>query len=501
MNKKITFILFKNNHTNTGDIMKTCSIWSDSVKDIPSKPLDKNINVDVLIIGGGITGLSVAYELINSNLKVALVERNTIGSGVTCNSTGKLTYLQEDVYTKICKTFNKEVAKTYLESQKFAINHVKEIIKTNNIECDFSEVSSYLFASKKKDIEKIKKEKQILEDLQIKVQEESNIPGERNIEYCISVSDTGEFNPVKYLVALKKFIQKNNIDIYENTNVVKISRDDDYIVNTEKYTIRAKKVVLALHYPYFLIPYFMPLKVHLEKSYLGAYASSKFLPISAITISKPTTSLRYVDSSKKYKICLNGSHILAVKYNNKDNFKKFLNEFGASPDYFWSNIDIITGDRLPLIGQIDDNLLLATGYNTWGMTNGILAGVIIKNQILNLKDEYASIFNPKRINKSIIISYPINIWSSVKTFIGTKVNKNRSWYQDNVYFTDKLGIYIDESGKKHIVYNKCPHLKCSLIFNEVEKTWDCPCHGSRFDLDGKVIKGPSNYNITYIKKD
>ena len=164
----------------------------------------------------------------------------------------------------------------------------------------------------------------------------------------------------------------------------------------------------------------------------------------------------------------------------------------------------MTYDLLPFIGFIDDNLLIGTGYNTWGMTNGFLAGWIISDLMLGNKNKYSSLFNPLRgINLGKVVNFPTILGSSAFSFAKSKLCKNKSWYSSNVKFEKRNGkdvaIYVDENKKEHIVYNKCPHLKCSLIFNEVEKTWDCPCHGSRFDLDGKCIEGPSNYDISYRK--
>lgn len=487
-------------HTNNGDVMKNKSIWLHDLNYQPNASLTENIDVDVLIIGGGITGLSVAYELINSNLKVCLVERNSIGHSTTGKSTGKLTFLQELIYSDLNKMYDFETSRKYNESQQFAIKHAKDIIYENKIDCFLEKVSSYVFTNIEKEIDKIKEEYDILKKMGIDVNATNKLPDKSDILLGISVNNTYVFHPLKYLIKLKDIITSNGIKIYENTNVLKIDKKDDFLVSTDTYQIKAKKIVLALHYPYFLFPYLMPLKVHLEKSYIAAYKVNDNKMFSAITSKKPTTSIRYTTLEKTYKICLNGSHNLSFDNNYSKKFNKLKKEFGDKPDYIWSNRDIITSDKLPLIGELDKNLYIGTGYNTWGITNGILAGVIIKDKILNKNNPYSELFNPKRSLKNKIINYPINICSSAISFMTSKINKNKSFYKSSVYFENGLGIYITKDGKKHIVYNKCPHLGCSLIFNEVEKTWDCPCHGSRFNIDGKVIDGPSNYDISYKRK-
>ena len=207
------------------------------------------------------------------------------------------------------------------------------------------------------------------------------------------------------------------------------------------------------------------------------------------------------DDDINYKIILYGSRNLAFKCNEKNNFNELKN-YISNYNYLWSNIDVMTGDYLPYIGEIKNNMFIATGYNTWGMTNSVLAGKVIRNLIINKEDKYSKIFNPKRNGGSCLFKA---IFSSGKSYFEEIFYSNKLWYSKNVSFekidNDDVGIYIDDNGIKHIVYNRCPHMKCGLIFNEEEKTWDCPCHGSRFDVDGHVIEGPSNYDICYKEKD
>lgn len=488
--------------------MKIYSIWNECKKNNYSK-LNENINCDVLIIGGGMSGISTAYHLKNSNLKVCLVEKNKITSGVSSRTTGKLTYLQGLIYSKLYDNYSLDVAKKYFESQKDAIKMVEKIIKDNNIDCDFTKQKSYLFANKKCDIEKVKKEKDILQKIEVNIKENEKLPINIDNFYNISVSDTAYFHPVKYLVKLAEICSNNGVNIYENTNIVDIRKDnEDIICYTDNYKINAKKVVIACYYPFFLFPFLFPLKGHLERSYLSATKVSDNKDVSGINVAKNTKSFRYhTDSVNNYLLFLSNSHNLAFKYNVKENFNELLLELqklNLTPDYIWSNEDIITNDYLPYIGELKENLYLETGYNTWGMTNGSIAGKIISDLILNKENKYSNLFDPKRIMPiSNIVSTTYDIFSSAKPFVENKVIKNKPFYSDRVIFTKKNGkniaIYIDTNNREHIVYNTCPHLKCSLNFNEVELTWDCPCHSSRFDIDGNCIKGPSCYSIKYKK--
>lgn len=484
--------------------MKEKSIWRDGFPNSSCPKLTKDIDVDVLIIGGGMTGISTAYHLSNTDLKVCLVEKNIIGCGVTSRTTGKLTYLQENIYSKLTTYVGKEKAKLYLDSQKDAIKMVIDIIKKEKISCNLDKVSSYVFTDNK--ITRLEKEKNILLDFGINVKDAEKLPSSESVDSSIYVEDTYVFHPLKYIYALKDICLDKGISIYEDTKVISMDKNDDgYMCKTKENTIKAKHVILALHYPYFLFPFFMPLKAHLEKSYVEAFKVEKNYGYSAITISKPTISIRYhSDNDKHYQLYLTNSHDLSTKHNEKENFGDLMKAKERNPEYMWSNKDIMTMDSVPYIGSLNDDntLLIGTGYNTWGMTNGSLAGKILSDIILEKENKYIELVNPKRgLNLGKVMNFPIVLGANVYSFTKTKLKKNKSWYFSNVRFEERdgkqVGIYVDENKKEHIVYNICPHLKCSLIFNEIEKTWDCPCHGSRFDLDGNCIEGPSNYNITY----
>lgn len=479
--------------------MNNKSIWDNFFDDSIFKPINKNIETDVAIIGGGITGLSIAYFLKSSNLDVCLFERNKIGAGITSKTTAKITYLEEGLISKIKNIYNKKVAYDYYSSQKHAINLLENIINENKIECDFKKVYSYYFATNQKDIQKIKEEETLIKSFNEDVRVVHNLPDGLKILYGITVPNTYIFNPIKYLNSIKNII-KNKINIYENSKVTKFDKIEDfYILKVNNFTVKAKYVVVSSHYPYFLFPYLMPLKCSLEKSYIGVFKTKEESNFSAISESNPVLSVRYLECNKdKYKLILTGSHNIINNLNEENNFKEICKK---EPDYIWSNIDIMTKDSMPYIGSISKNLFIATGYNTWGMTNGTLAGEIISDKILKRENEYAKLFNPKRHNNlNTIIKYPLYAIFSSYALINSKINKNKSWYK-NVTFKKingiNVGIYKDELGKNHIVKTNCPHLGCTLIFNSIEKTWDCPCHASRFDIDGNVISGPSNYDISF----
>ena len=486
--------------------MKNTSIWLDEIKKQKFRKLEKDIDVDVLIVGGGITGVSSAYHLNTGDLSVCLVEKNKLLEGVTSRTTGKLTYLQENIYSKLVNYHGKEKSKLYLDSQRDAIKLVKGIIDSNKIDCNLEKVKSYVFDYK--DIESVEDEINLLNEFGVDLKLSDVLPSGENINSSYFVDDTYVFHPLKYLCKLTVICVDRGIKFYEDTKIISIDEDDEvYVCKTDNNIIRAKYVVIAVHYPYFLFPFLMPFKSYLEKSYIEAFKVKKNYNFSAINISKPIVSTRfYENNGDVYQIFLTNSHNYCFKNDEEKNFEELFKSDERDTLYTWSNKDIMTNDLLPYIGRLNDsNILIGTGYNTWGMTNGSLAGKIISDIILDRKNRYIELFNPHRkLNLGSFLNFPVALFSSAYSFIKTKVSKNKEWYSDRVRFEKRngknVGIYVDDEGEEHIVYNLCPHMKCSLIFNEIEKTWDCPCHGSRFDIDGKSIEGPSNYDITYSEE-
>ncbi len=487
------------------------SIWQKDMGQINLDKLKDKMSTDVLIIGGGITGLSTAYNFINKKYNVILLEADKFFTGTTCKSTGKLTYLQDLKYQDIYNVYDFETAKLYYEAQKDGIRIAKRIINDENIDCDFIKTSAVTFTKDNKELKKFDKEEEILNLLGVKYY--TSIPQikDDDIKRMILVKNTYVFNPVKYLKGLLKAVKKsNNIKVYEDSRVIKIKKENNYyIAYANDQEVKAKKIVIACSYPFFTIPGFIPFKTYMEKSYITATKVDDQKNICGITSNFPTVSFRYhSDKKDNYFIYLNNSSKICDKLNYKKNYDECVKGAkditGKTPNYKWTNMDVMTNDFMPLVGRIsedDKNVFIATGYNTWGMTNGTVAGKIIYDLVSNKKNKYEKVFDPTRsMNIIKLKNFVVNTaMSNTKAYTFNLIKKNPSWYKNKACVTKidgkRVGIYFDKDGNKHIVSNICPHLKCFLTFNEVDKTWDCPCHGSRFDVDGNVVKGPSCYNI------
>ena len=476
-------------------LMKNKSIWLD-VKNKALKRVTKDLECDALVVGGGITGMSTLYQLRKNNVKALLIERNKCGEGVTARSTAKITYLQEKEYMNIRRFGKVDLAKGYLESQIAAVKELKRVIDKENILCDLKKSESLLFTNDEENKVKLLEEYNFLKESGVDAEFVEN--GE-NFKYAIKVSDTYMFHPVKYVIGLKNILQEY---VYENSKLEKISREDGvYKCYVNDHVIKCRHVVIATHYPYFILPLLFPFKNHVETSYVGAVKVREFKNINAINIDDETISYRYhQDDKNNYLIYLTNSMASPNIKSIKGNFENLKKKYNF--DYVWSNKDIITNDYLPLIGKLDeddDGVLLACGYNTWGMTNATLSSMILRDIILKRQNKHIELFRPDRLlswNK--VVRFFPDAYGSVKAILkSNKGNVNNSRVIYTKLDGKNVAIYKDENNKEHIVLNRCLHMKCGLVFNEVEKTWDCLCHGSRYDIDGKCIEGPSNHDITF----
>lgn len=486
--------------------MNIQSLWTKEVPYLAKFQTPKKLeDVDILIVGAGITGLTCAYFLKEQKQKIMLVDKGKFGMGVSSHTTAKLNYLQETVYQKIEKNYDLKTSKLYFQSQKDAIELVKSIIQKNKIDCDLEQVDSFLYTNKEQNFSKLEKEKNLLKSWDVKVRDIDSLPIKQiPVKKGIVVSDTYVFHPLKYLRGILKSIL-GKILCYEDVMVQNLILQEDktYFVETSKGSFHAKKVIITCHYPFFIQPKLFPLYNYMKKEFIQAAKISSSYHFTSINMDKNLESIRFYHD---YLIYGSNEQKLMDVANDKDGYQKsreeFLTYFKKEPEFTWMNQDIMMNDSLPWIGQIDKkqpNLYLGVGFQAWGMTGGTIAGKVLADILFNLDNPYISLFSPLRTMKPSFVPIVSNGWEYAKAYSKTYFRKNPSFYRSNVMVMKlngvDCGVYIDEKKEKHIVKNLCPHLLCKLVFNEEEKTWDCPCHGSRFTMDGDVLEGPSTYSI------
>ena len=463
------------------------SIWDYQKSNY--KYTKKNIDCDVLIIGGGMCGLNTLLMLLDSNKKIVLIDSNRIGSGITNKTTGKISVMQEYNYQNISK-ISKNLAYDYLNSQVYSVKKLVRLINKYKIPCDLNRNYSYLFTNFNENIKKIMNEKNFLDKV-LKCDIVNKLPNGYPCLYGIKSDHSFVFNPLKYINYIKDLC-KDKALIYEYTRALSISRKLDYfLVKTNKNKITAKQVIICTHYPIFVKKLFFPIVTSLTKEYVVCSKADKIYNSNMISNDDNVVSMRYY---KDYMIYASGDDLLGGKLNHKKNINKVINDFKRHFNYpikyTWYNYDITSTDYLPIIDEVEKGIFVATAFNKWGMTNSILAASIISDSIKGIKNKYSEMFSINR--KSLINSSCIkNMFDNVVTFFKPKKRNISYKYINGI----KYAVYTDTDGNQHKIIDKCPHLGCGLIFNEIDKTWDCPCHGSRYDIDGRVIHGPSNFSI------
>ena len=499
------------------------SYWVESTKQTNFPSLAKDISTDVLIIGGGITGILTAYMLSNSNLNITIVEADKMAMGATANTTAKITSQHDLLYDYLLNSFDFETAKGYLDSNEEAIKLVSQIIEKEKINCDFSYQDSYVYTCKKSNVQKIVDEVSSVTSLGLKAEYVTECPLPFNIEAGIKFPNQAQFHPRKYLLNLLSVLETKNINLFENSKVIDIKHVNNmYEVYTNKYKITTKYLVMASHYPIKNFPGMYFIKMYQDSSYaIGVELNQDVFDGMYISCDSPSYSFRNAIQSNGKKLLIVGgsghktgdsSCNIEDSYINLENYIKSIYP-KAKIKYKWMTEDCVSLDKIPYIGEFSNflpNMYVATGYKKWGMTTSHVAAKIISDKILNIENPYEKIYTATRLKPiknskefgnmlkqsaySLAINKltpPIISYSELTNDSGGVVNYNGK----------KLGIYKDNDGKKFAVLPYCKHLGCELSWNNLEKTWDCPCHGSRYDYTGKIITEPTTENLDTIDID
>lgn len=474
--------------------------------------------VDICIIGAGITGITCGYELSKLGYTVSIIEKNEIGSGTTGRTTGKITSQHDSFYNYLEESFSIDTAKKYLEANEKAINKIENRIKNENIECDFERLNSYIYTTKKEEINLLEKEFKTLEKLKYKCEYIKDLDLPFKIAGGICFKNQAQFHPIKYINGLAKYVKGKENKIYTHTIAKEIKKSDDkYIVKTDKFSISASYIIIASHYPFFKIKGLYSAKMYQSMSYLIALETKKQLPNGMyISVSNPNITIRRAKYNEKDVLLIGGGGNKTGKEVTYEEtygrLEKFAREYYPDAKILakWNAQDCVTLDKLPYIGQASKllpNVYVATGFKKWGMTLSSVAVDIIVDDIRGRENEYKDIFlssrmqpikNHEEMKNMLVDSSKALVINKLKEkdIVEKRIKKETG----GIIEIDgrKIGIYKDEKGEIYAVNPKCTHLGCLLVWNQVEKTWDCPCHGSRFDYKGKNIIEPAYDDLDII---
>lgn len=457
---------------------------------------------EVVVIGGGMAGILTAYELTKRGMDTIVLECKEIGQGSTAYTTAKITSLHGGIYSKLVSSFGKKKARQYYESQEAAIREFESIVKENHIECGFETTSHILYTQDER--EKLEKEYECMKELGISADYVTSSPLPFAIQGGIVFKNQAKFHPLEFLYKLSK-----QLKVYTKCKVTRIDSDGTVWVDHKK-AIRANHLVVATHYPIINSKGFFYTKLDQERSYVIALEQKDDFDIHDMYIDlneKGHSFRRY----QNYLLMGVGNHRSGKK--QVENYYKVLE--GEAASWFpkakivshWSNQDCMSIDSIPYIGRYSKslkNVYVATGFGQWGMTNSMVSAKVIADLITTGSSEYEELYSPSRYlvsgTGSLLENAGVSIFNLSKQFLhaSEKDIKQIGKLQAGIikYESHSVGVYRDEENQLHLVDTKCPHLGCQLQWNPNDKTWDCPCHGSRFDIDGHWIETPAQRNLS-----
>lgn len=473
--------------------MSNNSLWleTSSLKQKPS--LKNSIKTPVLIIGGGLTGILTSYILKERGIESVVIESGKIGNGATAYTTGKITPQHALIYSDLIKKFGLEKAQMYLNANILACQKYKELIVKNSIDCNYEEKPNTIYTLS--DAKKIEDEIFAMDKLGVtsRLIKESELPF--SILAGIQTDYSAQFHVLKFLHSISE-----NLNIFENTKATKIEGNK---VHANGCVITADKIVVATHFPIKDVPGFYFAKMTQSRTYLLAM-SHKF-PLKGMYMDENEQGLTF--RSYGDTLIMGGmSHPTGICDDNRFDLleEKAKGLFPTSSvEMIWSNQDCMTLDGVPYIGKYSafmPNVFVATGYNKWGMSTSMAAAMILGDLVQGKENENAPVFEPHRMKLGNIKH---NLVHNMKNFIEFRSKTAFEVAHDTLSSMkkgegkivqvdgEKRAVYMDSSQHFHMISAKCPHLSCQLEWNASETSWDCPCHGSRFDVDGNVISNPA----------
>lgn len=498
----------------------TVSVWVDTVPLPQYEPLFKDIETEVCIIGAGITGLTCAYLLLKEGKKILIVDGGEVGGGETGRTTAHITNVIDDRYFIIEKLHGERGAQLAAESQIAAVNMIEEIVRSESIDCDFERVTAYLFFSGEEKKKVIEAEYQACIKAGLKVEKQNSPPVIiSNVVPCLEFPDQAQFHMTKYITGLAKAIVEKGGKIYAQTHINNIEvKDDAVVISTQNENrIKARDIIVATNSP--VSNY---VSVHLKQSPYRTYVIG--IPIKKGSVAKglfwdsedPYHYVRLFERDTDDILIIGGEdHKTGQEVDTDKHFtnleswaKRWFKNIGV-PLYKWSGQIIETVDNLSFIGldpEQKEHVYIATGDSGMGITHATFSAILLNDLIAGRENEWAKLYDPKR--KTL---------RSAKEFMAGNLNVAAQYIElftpgeikDPEDITPGEGAIIRKGLKKYAVYRtpegsihacsaSCTHLKGIVNWNSTEKTWDCPCHGARYDAFGKVLNGPAINNLEEV---
>jgi glycine/D-amino acid oxidase-like deaminating enzyme/nitrite reductase/ring-hydroxylating ferredoxin subunit len=462
----------------------------------------------VVIVGAGITGLTLARMLVEAGATVVVLDSGPVCAGATGYTTAKVTALHRLVYRELIDRHGVERARAYADANQNAVRTVAELAKADNIECDLSAAAAVTYTERDERVADIEAEADACGRVGIPVELTTGTELPYPVKAAVRLDDQLHFHPRRYCVGLARRIVAMDGAVHEDTRAMKVTTGPSGVsVTTTRGTVAAEFAVVATHLPFLDRGGFFA-RAHPYRSYALSMRLRRDVPEAMyISAEDPTRSLRPAPGGR---LIVGGEgHKTGRDPDTRQRYAALeawaRSRFDVEEiEQRWSAQDYLTVDGLPYVGRIrrnEERVLVATGFRKWGMTNGTAAAQMLADTILRRDNAWQHAFDASRLApRPSLVSFIRENIDVARRFLGDRFARPRAGTA-NTLAAGQAGIvdhenrrtacYRDQEGSIHAVSPTCTHLGCEVTFNTAERTWDCPCHGSRFDIDGRVLEGPA----------
>jgi glycine/D-amino acid oxidase-like deaminating enzyme/nitrite reductase/ring-hydroxylating ferredoxin subunit len=492
------------------------SFWIATTPETDYPSLTEGVSVDVAVVGAGITGITAGILLKEAGKTVALIDSKQIVKGATGHTTAKVTAGHGSSYTKIRKAFGEEGARTYAQANEAALEWIAKLVEANGIDCDFERKANYVYAESEDEVSRLRQEAEVERKAGLAVSLVDETPLPFPVAAALRLENQAQFHPRKYLLALAATIPGDGSHVFEQTRVHDVKHGEPCEVLADQGTLRASDVIIATHLPILDRGLFFT-KAYPHRSYAIAAPIGQAPDPGGMYISSgvPTRSIRTLRDGDRVFIQVGGNgHKVGDEKDTPsryDQLEQFLREHwpGAGEiRHRWSTQDYMAHDHVPYVGRLRrgaEHIYAATGYSKWGMTNGTVAALIVSDAILGRRNRWADLYDSKRLPRR----------SGLRSFVKENASAGLHFFVDRVSGADraavaelkpgegamirvrgrKTAVYRDDGGSLHGLSPVCRHLYCVVDWNAAERSWDCRCHGSRYDRDGRAIQAPTTKDL------
>ncbi|MBA2504407.1 MAG: FAD-dependent oxidoreductase [Thermoleophilaceae bacterium] len=480
------------------------SLWIATAPDSGRPPLTSDLDVDVAVLGGGMLGVSAAVLLAEAGKTVALLEMNRVGLGVTGYTSAKVTSQHQILYSQIEGRFGEDGARAYAQANEDAIERIASWA-AGGIDCDFERQDAYVWTEEEGEVATLEDEHEAAHRAGLPASLVSNSPLPFPVLGALRFENQAQFHPRKFVLGMAERLEKAGGQIFEGTRATGVKDGETATVSTlGGASVRARTVILATHFPFLDRGLFFA-RMHAERSYcVGARLNVRPPDGMHISVESPSRSIRrygeewLIVGGEGHKSGQGGD--TGERYERLEAYARERFDVAEIP-YRWSAQDPISSDGVPFVGKIapgSKSILTATAFGKWGLTNGVAAAVMLADRVLGRENPWASTFDSSRLK-------PSSDLVKENADVGVQMTKGHLTPAETRTVDDvkpgegaivrsgleKVAVHRDDAGELHAVSSVCTHLYCQVAWNPAERSWDCPCHGSRFDPDGRVLEGPA----------